>query len=202
MMLVIDYGMGNVASVVNMFARINHPVELGHTEEMLARADKLVLSGVGSFDAGRARLRVRDLDTLLACEMLVHRKPLLGICLGLQMLMERSDEGQATGLGFLRGEVRAIRRVTPELRVPHMGWAPVSIVRPHWLFPSEPPPRYYFVHSYHVRCADPGQVFATVEHGETLCAAAGHENIVGVQLHPEKSHRFGMDLLVRFAGHA
>lgn len=203
MILVVDYGMGNLASVVNMFARINHKAELGRTADMFARADKLVLPGVGSFDAGMKNLRERGLDALLEREVLVHRKPLLGICLGLQMLMEWSEEGRAKGLGFLRGDVRAIRRVTPELRVPHMGWSPVTVAKPHWLFPAEQsPPRYYFVHSYHVQCADPADVLATVQHGDALCAAAGHENIVGVQFHPEKSHRYGMDLLARFARQA
>jgi glutamine amidotransferase len=198
---IVDYGVGNLASVVNMFSRLGVKAILGRTPDDIARADKLLLPGVGAFDHAMVRLRSSGLLEPLEHRVLSDGVPVLGICLGFQLLSRRSDEGREPGLGWIDAET--VRFDTSRLeshdRVPHMAWAEIERERPSPLFADmEPEPRFYFVHSYHVRCADPRTVIARAYHGYAFDAAVESGNVLGVQFHPEKSHRFGMRLLKNF----
>jgi imidazole glycerol-phosphate synthase subunit HisH len=197
--VVVDYDMGNVGSIVNMMKKIGHAVTVSSDAAMIDRADRLIIPGVGHFDAGMANIRARGLVDVLTDKVVSGRTPVLGICLGMQLLGNASREGDAKGLGWIRCE--SIKLSNETLRVPHMGWNQVS-PNPHWLFEGEPADmRFYFVHSFHVVCADPADRIATTSYGIEVTAAIGRDHILGVQFHPEKSHKFGMQLLRNFASH-
>lgn len=199
--VVVDYDMGNVGSIVNMLKKIGHAAEVSSAPEAIGRADRLILPGVGSFDAGMANIRARGLVDVLHEKVVVEQTPVLGICLGMQLLGEGSHEGTSAGLGWIPAE--SVKLSSEALRVPHMGWNELTLARPHWLFEGEPADmRFYFVHSYHVVCKDPQHLIATTHYGIDVAAAVARDHILGVQFHPEKSHRFGMQLLRNFAGHA
>jgi glutamine amidotransferase len=146
-------------------------------------------------------IRARGLVEVLHEKVVVEKTPLLGICLGMQLLGDGSHEGKTAGLGWIPSE--SLKLSNDSLRVPHMGWNEVAPVEKHWLFDGEPADmRFYFVHSYHVVCKEPRDLIATTKYGIELSAAVARGHIVGVQFHPEKSHRFGMQLLRNFASHA
>ncbi len=169
-----------------------------------ATAGKLILPGVGAFDRAMDRLRQSGLAKVLTELVLGDGIPVLGVCLGMQLLTEESEEGSRPGLGWIRGRCRRIDASgSDSLKVPHIGWANLQIERASPIFPEvDEDNRFYFVHSYHVRSEDPAAVAATVHYGGTLCAAVSAGNVHGVQFHPEKSHRFGMRLLQRFVENA
>jgi imidazole glycerol-phosphate synthase subunit HisH len=198
--VVVDYDMGNVGSIVNMMKKIGHAVEVSSEPDVIRKADRLIIPGVGAFDAGMANIRARNLVDVLTEKVVANKTPVLGICLGMQLLGAASREGDSTGLGWIPSE--SIKLSSEALRVPHMGWNTVSPVDDHWLFAGEPADmRFYFVHSYHVVCEQPEHRIATARYGLELTAAIARDHIVGVQFHPEKSHRFGMQLLRNFASH-
>lgn len=198
--VVVDYDMGNVGSIVNMLKKIGHAAEVSSAPDVIGKADRLILPGVGSFDAGMKNIRERGLAEVLQAKVVDDRTPVLGICLGMQLLGEGSAEGEAAGLGWI--PAASVKLSSESLRVPHMGWNELALPRPHWLFEGEPADmRFYFVHSYHVVCKDPQHRIATAHYGIELSAAIARDHILGVQFHPEKSHRFGMQLLRNFASH-
>lgn len=213
MIAVIDYNMGNVGSVLNMLRKLGHPAKLTRDRADLLAANGLVLPGVGAFDRGMTNLRSLGLlDTLNECA-LVRGIPVLGICLGMQLLMSSSEEGTLPGLGWISGQTKRFVFPSdgPQLRVPHMGWNQVvlhSRVNPtdclaDLLFNgTDPLQRYYFVHSYHACCSDDAHVLATANYGRPFTAALGRGNIAGTQFHPEKSHRYGLKLMDNFAAFA
>ena len=183
---VLDYGIGNIGSILNMIKKVGAQGAAVRTAEELSRCDRLILPGVGRFDAGMALLcqsgMRRALDRAVA-----QGVPLLGICLGMQMLGRRSEEGPGEGLGYLPFDLKRFRlQDQPELKVPHMGWEP----------------RFYFVHSYHAVCDDPADVLMTCDYGYPVPAAVGRGSVWGTQFHPEKSHRFGMCLIRNFVKEA
>ncbi|MBX3192238.1 MAG: imidazole glycerol phosphate synthase subunit HisH [Labilithrix sp.] len=205
--VVVDYGVGNVASIRNMFHRLGVACELSRDPERLATAERLVLPGVGAFDTGITQLREFGLEPVIREHAIVKKRPILGICLGMQLLFEGSDEGTAAGLGLVRGRASRFPR-EPGLTVPHMGWNQVHPRGSPRLFQArsdegfdelELPLSYYFVHSYFVTCSDPDDVALKARHGVEFCAAVEHDNVCGVQFHPEKSHRYGMLCLKNFA---
>ena len=202
MITIVDYGMGNLASIRNMLARIGQPAQTTDDVALIAEATKLILPGVGSFDAAVANIEGRGLRPVLDKKVLVERVPILGICLGMQLMTRSSEEGTASGLGWLpadtiRFDLTAHEKPHP---IPHMGWNTVRPIRPHPLFtPSDTEHRFYFVHSYHVRCDREEDVLATTKYGDYFTSAFSHSNIIGVQFHPEKSHRYGMELLRNFS---
>jgi imidazole glycerol-phosphate synthase subunit HisH len=199
MIAVIDYGIGNIGSILNMLRKIGVPCEATSNPDAIAQAEKIVLPGVGSFDAGMQALT--DTNMAPAIRHAVRcRVPLLGVCLGMQLMMESSAEGKLPGLGLVPGRCEKFVRHDRKLRVPHMGWNITTPVAGAALFdPKESELRYYFVHTYHVVCDDRSHVAATTEYGVTFTSALQHRNVYGVQFHPEKSHRFGMDMFRRFA---
>lgn len=200
MIAIVDYEIGNLAAIANMFNRLGVLCEITSSPEKIESAAKIVLPGNGAFDACMQSLRATGLIPLLNDKVLKQKTPLLGICVGAQMLGHGSEEGTEAGLGWIDMEVKRFPAL-PHLRVPHMGWchvksAPIS----HPLFDSlSEDAKYYFVHSYYLAPACDKDVLLMATYGEEFAAAVGRDNIVGVQFHPEKSHRFGKQLLGQFA---
>lgn len=202
MIVVVDYGMGNAGSVKNMIARAGLEVTMSGEVNEIRAAQKLVLPGVGAFDAGMKNLASRGLIPILNQKVLVEKTPILGICLGMQLFTQRSEEGISPGLGWLDAETVRFKFTAgkPELKIPHMGWSQLMLRNPGTLFQGcDTQARFYFVHSYHVRCNQESDVTAFARHGMDFVAAVEHENIMGTQFHPEKSHRYGMALVKNFA---
>ena len=202
MIAIVDYGMGNLGSVRNMLKKIGAEACISADPGDIARADKLILPGVGAFDNGMQNLSSRGLIDILNEEVLNQKKPILGICLGAQLLTRRSEEGTLPGLGWLNAET--IRFSFPDeknhLKIPHMGWNEITIKRNNSLLCGfEETPRFYFVHSYHLHCLDQEDIIATSAHGIEFTAAVNRGNIWGTQFHPEKSHKFGLKVLINFA---
>jgi glutamine amidotransferase len=198
--IVVDYGMGNVSSVVNMLRKAGTAARAASSPDEVASAARLILPGVGAFDAAMGRLRSTGLADALEHGVMQRGVPVLGICLGMQVLTAGSEEGAMPGLGWIPGRVRRFRFEDESIRVPHMGWNAVRQAAPSPLLEGMyPEPRFYFVHSYHVECDDPGDVILTTQYGYPFASGIGRRNIFGVQFHPEKSHKFGMRLLQQFA---
>ena len=201
MIAIIDHGMGNLGSVQNMLKRLGAASVRTTDPDEIARADKIILAGIGAFDGAMERLEELDLVDVLTQQALERDVPTLGVCLGMQLMARGSEEGgQFRGLGWLDAEVRRFA-FPPErkLPVPHMGWQVVTPVRPSPLFdPAQSEPRFYFSHAYHVVCQQPDDVAAIATYGDPFVAAIQHGNILGTQFHPEKSHVFGMAVYRRF----
>lgn len=197
---VIDLSLGNVGSVVNMIKKAGGRAEIVADPVRLKDCDRLVLPGVGAFDRGMERLESLGWIPVLEEWVLRKRMPILGICLGLQLFCRKSEEGTRPGLGWLDAEV--IRLTPPAdsgLKVPQMGWNEVRVIKKEPLFTDAAEFRkYYFLHSYHVRPVDPSLILATASYGGEFVCAAGRDHILGVQFHPEKSHRFGLRLFQNF----
>ena len=200
--VVVDYGVGNLGSIVNMLKKIGFKAKIASNIESLEEADKLILPGVGAFDAGMKKLRETGLIPTLNKLVLEKKIPALGLCMGMQMMTQKSTEGVEAGLGWFDAETIRFS-FAPEkahLKIPHMGWNTISPRRDHLLFTDfEEEARFYFVHSYHIICHDESLTLAETEHGYFFPSIIQKENIIGAQFHPEKSHKFGMKLLKNFA---
>jgi glutamine amidotransferase len=193
---VLSYGVGNVGSLINMFRKIGVGVELVATPGDIGHQTHLVLPGVGAFDHAMKELHSRNLVEPLQ-DYAASGAHLLGICLGMQLLVDSSDEGELPGLGYIKGRCS---RLSPgpidSLRIPHVGWNTIHPQRSSPLLQGlEDQSRFYFVHSYYVQCNDEADVLTTTDYGETFASMVAHLNVTGAQFHPEKSHVFGMALL-------
>lgn len=201
MISIIDYGVANIGSLVNMHRKCGVPARVVSTPDDVLGSDKLILPGVGSFDNGVSNLAKRGLDEAIRAAVLERNTPVLGICLGMQILGKGSDEGRLEGLALV--DAHCQRFSTPEgsgLKVPRQGWSRLSLQRPGALLSETGPrTRFYFSHSYYMTCADPSDVIATAWHGVDYVAMVERGHVYGVQFHPEKSHRYGMDLLRQYA---
>lgn len=199
--VVVDYGMGNIGSILNMLRKIGAPAEVGGSIEAIGRASRLILPGVGAFDSGMRNIADRGLREVLDVKALEEKVPILGICLGAQLLTRSSDEGELAGLGWI--PARTIRFAFPpksEYKVPHMGWNDVVVCRRSPLTEDLPDgSRYYFVHSFYIRTDDEADSLLKTRYGVEFDSGIRRGNIYGVQFHPEKSHRFGMRVLERFS---
>jgi glutamine amidotransferase len=200
MIVVVDHGMGNLGSVSNMLRKIGAEGVQSADPGIIARADKLILAGIGAFDGAVGRLAELGLVDVLNEAVLGRRVPVLGVCLGMQLMARSSDEGSRAGLGWLDADVRRFT-FPPDVRlpVPHMGWSEVRPTRPSPLLDDGSTDlRFYFSHAYHLVFRDPADVAATATYGYEFAAAVHRGNILGTQFHPEKSHVFGMEVYRRF----
>ncbi|MDP2318081.1 MAG: imidazole glycerol phosphate synthase subunit HisH [Acidobacteriota bacterium] len=201
MIVIVDYGLGNLASVKNMLLKAGATAQISSDPDAIRAASRLVLPGVGAFDHGMSNLAERGLTAVLNDAVLARHVPILGICLGMQLMSRGSEEGIKPGLGWVAADTVRFdfaSEVKPP-RIPHMGWN--TVTKAHDTFMSDPLPddaRFYFVHSYHVRCDDPADVALTTRYGTEMVAAVVKGNIAGTQFHPEKSHNFGLTLLRSF----
>jgi len=199
MITIVDYGMGNLGSIRNMFKRIGVPAEITDDVGLLERATKILLPGVGAFDSAMQRINASGLRAMLDRKALLECVPIMGICLGMQLLTRASEEGRLPGLGWIPAVTRRFPD-TPGLKVPHMGWNVVTATRDSPLTSGlAPESRYYFVHSYYVQTDDPRDSVLTTRYGVTFDAVVAHRNLYGAQFHPEKSHKYGMSFLSNFA---
>jgi glutamine amidotransferase len=198
MISIIDYGLGNVLAFRNVYERLNIPVTMARTPSDVEKARKLILPGVGAFDRAMERLDASGLRRVIEDSVLGQRKPLLGVCVGMQMLAESSEEGKRSGLGWIGGKVRKFDRDAVPL--PQMGWNNVILARNNDLFAGmDSDARFYFLHSYYLDCRDREDVIGVSQYGGEFCCAVNRLNIFGVQFHPEKSHHWGTRLLKNFA---
>jgi glutamine amidotransferase len=196
-----NLSLGNTKSVVNMINRIGGKVIIANTPDELMEAKKIILPGVGSYDIGMRELHEGGWVTALNKLVIEEHVPILGICLGMQFFFNRSEEGSEKGLGWINGYLQKfVSNESEPIKIPHMGWNTVNVIKRDSLIQSEglDETRYYFVHSFHAICEDKENLVATAFHGSDVAAAVVKNNIYGVQFHPEKSHRFGMDLLTKF----
>jgi glutamine amidotransferase len=196
---IVDYGMGNLGSIHNMLRRLGVPAEITGEPEAIERADKILLPGVGAFDSAMQRINTGGLRDVLDRKALEERVPVMGICLGMQLLTRASEEGRLPGLGWIAATTHRFPPL-PGLKVPHMGWNAVTRVRDNPLIAGlAAESRYYFVHSYYVQTDDARDAVLRTDYGLTFDAVIAHDNLYGAQFHPEKSHRYGMGFLSNFA---
>lgn len=201
MIVIVDHGMGNLGSVHKMLRKIGADAVRSADPEVVRSADKLVLAGIGAFDGAASRLAELGLAQALDHAVLQRGVPVLGVCLGMQLMARTSEEGIEPGLGWLDADVRRFRHdPAAPLPVPHMGWEKVRPTRPSPLFDAGGEGlRFYFSHAYHLVCNDRADVAAVAEYGYEFAAAVHRDNILGTQFHPEKSHVFGLEVYRRFA---
>jgi len=199
---IVDYGLGNVRAFANVFHRLGITHRVARTTEEILSADKLILPGVGAFDHAMGCLDESGLRPALD-EMVCGRgSPVLGVCVGMQIMASGSEEGETLGLCWIDGTVRELPAIDHDqpLRRPHMGWNDVRLVEDSSLFRGlEEDARFYFLHSYYFECAQQENVLAETSYGVTFACAVRSDNVYGVQYHPEKSHQFGVRLLQNFA---
>jgi len=196
----VDYGLGNIQAFANIYRRLNVDVAVAHNANELAVAERIVLPGVGAFDWAMSQLEVSGMRGCLDELVLGQGRPVLGICVGMQMMAARSDEGSLAGLGWFDAEVKRFpeRVSNQKVQLPHMGWNDVSTVD-DTLFREIDAPRFYFLHSYYFAPRNPADVLASADYHRNFTASVRHGNIYGVQFHPEKSHHWGVQLLKNFA---
>jgi imidazole glycerol-phosphate synthase subunit HisH len=200
---IVDYGLGNVQAIANIYRRLEIPAVLARSAAELTNASHIILPGVGAFDWAMSRLEASGMRAVLNELVSGKLRPVLGICVGMQMMARTSDEGQASGLGWFDARVRIFdnSRFVGPTHLPHMGWNDVDPVRTDGVFRDlGSGARFYFLHSYYFAPSDPQDVLATTSYGEQFASAVQHGNVIGVQFHPEKSHAWGIQLLKNFAG--
>ena len=200
MITIVNYGVGNLASIKNMLRHIGVDSIISDKAEDIAAATKLILPGVGAFDTCVEKLRSSGLISLLEKQVLEKEIPVLGLCVGMQLLLEGSEEGKLPGLGWIKGMNIKFRQdqMSSALKVPHMGWTDVVSARPSKLIANITDPRFYFVHSFHAQLNNPEDGSISATYGYPFFAGVERRNILGVQFHPEKSHKFGMKLFQNF----
>lgn len=202
MISVMNYGVGNINSVCNMIRKVHGEVQVIDRPEQVREARKLILPGIGAFDHGMECLQKGGWLEPLNAVVLEKKVPILGICLGMQLMCHSSEEGSLAGLGWIDAVVKKFTfDKSLGLQVPHMGWNTVRVKNKNALLQDiEVDQRFYFVHSYYVQCKSPVDVNTVATHGHDFVSSFSYQNIYGVQFHPEKSHRFGMSLMEKFVG--
>ena len=204
MITIIDIGMGNLLSISNMFARLRVKSIITHNIGDIENAEKLILPGVGSFDNAMNSLNNNNLIPVLSRRVMIDKVPILGICLGIQLFSKKSEEGNLPGLGWIDAEtVRFHFNENRNMKIPHMGWNTVTVKDTESLFRGmNGEIRFYFVHSYYLKCNHEGDILSTTPYGFEFVSSVHRDNIYGTQFHPEKSHKFGMQLLRNFVENA
>lgn len=200
MVTIIDYGAGNIGSIVNMIRRVGYDSIVSSNPDDIRKADKLILPGVGSFNHGMSQLNKSGLVEVLNQKVLEEKIPILGICLGAQLFTNGSEEGDLRGLGWFDAEVNRFKfDLSSNLKTPHMGWNLLDGAKKSRLLNDLPlDPRFYFVHSYYLNPKNESDILATTTYGHKFVAALEKDNIIGCQFHPEKSHKFGMKIIKNF----
>lgn len=201
MIVIIDYGAGNIGSIINMIKRIGYQALQSSDPEVIKNAEKLILPGVGAFDLGMSKLKESGLIDLLNDLVLNQKKPILGICLGVQLMTKGSEEGNIAGLGWFNAFTKKFDfgENPKNFKIPHMGWNTTFVKKNSCLFEdNDESLRYYHVHSYHLVAENQNDVLTSAKYGYEFVTGLQSENIYGVQYHPEKSHKYGMKLLKNF----
>jgi imidazole glycerol-phosphate synthase subunit HisH len=198
--IIIDYGLGNLGSIYNMLRHIGIESQITNNLAEIGNADKLILPGVGAFDHGMKNLYERNLKELLYHKVKEKFTPILGICLGMQLMGNSSEEGKREGLKWINAVTKRFVFEDSSIKIPHMGWNYVYKSKEHPLLKDmENDTRFYFVHSYCMHCADITDELLSCHYGIDFTCAVQHDNILGLQFHPEKSHRYGMQILKNFS---
>jgi glutamine amidotransferase len=196
MIVIVDYGLGNSKAIRNILKKIGYQSTISSDISLISNASHLILPGVGNFEKAIGNIKKLNLTDVLDKKVLLDKTPILGICLGMQLMTNRSQEGEVEGLKWINAEVKRFDLKTK--KVPHMGWNEIELKQMHNLSFPESSPRFYFVHSYYVKCHETSDIFSTTSYGFDFTSAFKKDNIMGVQFHPEKSHSFGMEILKFF----
>ena len=202
MITIVDYGVGNIKSFVNVYNRLNIPVKIAKTSSNLEDAHRLILPGVGHFDHAMSELIKSGMREKLDELVLIKKIPVIGICVGMQMMGNSSEEGSLEGLKWIDASIKKLdeTKINQITRLPHMGWNNVYSTKPHILFEGlEKEALFYFLHSYYFECNNKSNILAKTEYGDSFTCAASNESIYGIQFHPEKSHNYGEILLNNFS---
>ena len=200
MITIIDYGMGNLGSVANMIKKVGGKSIITSNKDDIKNAKKILLPGVGAFDSAVKNLKKLHLWDLIKEKVVVEKVPIMGICLGMQLLTKGSEEGELDGFGFIDAYAKRFEFEKEDLKIPHMGWNVVNLQKKSKLFEGmeHQENRFYFVHSFAVECKENKDILTTTHYGYDFVSSFEKENIVGCQFHPEKSHKFGMKLFKNF----
>jgi glutamine amidotransferase len=202
MITIINYGSGNVRAICNIYERLKIPFQIANTPKEVNDCERIILPGVGAFDETISMLDESGFRPVLDHQVLTNKIPVLGICVGMQILADKSEEGSLPGLGWIHGKVKKFDKniLLSKPKIPHLGWNSVKVTKSNTLFQNvDENQGFYFLHSYYFDCADPEDVMSTTFYGKDFTSSINHSNIYGVQFHPEKSHTNGINLLKNFA---
>lgn len=202
MITIINYGSGNIRAIGNIYEKLNIPFNIANSPAEVEGAEKLILPGVGAFDETISMLDQLGFRLVLDQAVLDRQVPVLGICVGMQILAESSEEGRLPGLGWIKGRVKKIEKelLLSKPKLPHLGWNSIDVVKNRGLFKGiDKEKGFYFLHSYYFECSEENDIMSTTTYGKPFASSVCHSNVYGVQFHPEKSHHNGVNLLKNFA---
>lgn len=202
MITIIDYGSGNIKAIANIYEKLKVPYTIASIPEQVIGAKKIFLPGVGAFDETISKLDSTGFRKVLDKEVLENKVPIMGICVGMQILADSSEEGTCKGLGYIKGKVKKINPnlILQKPKLPHLGWNSIEVLKNNELLKDiDPVFGFYFLHTYYFECEDQNNILATTNYGATFASAVYRENVFGIQFHPEKSHQNGVKLLHNFA---
>jgi glutamine amidotransferase len=202
MITIVNYGSGNIKAIGNIYERLKIPFKIADYPEQIQGSEKIILPGVGAFDETIAMLNDSGFRSILDHEALVNMVPVLGICVGMQILANKSEEGSLQGLGWINGNVKKIDStlLNSKPKIPHLGWNSIKVAKVSKLFNNvEGEEGFYFLHTYYFECEDQANILSTTHYGKSFASSVNNKNIYGVQFHPEKSHQNGVNLLKNFA---